>query len=44
MCEHKNMKVIGEWKPSGVEMAILVRECQDCGAIHLGNAGNYYKF
>jgi len=42
MCNHQNTKVVGEWKSYKVGIPLLVRECQDCGAIHLGNGPKFY--
>jgi len=42
-CQHKNIKVVGEAKLFKIPLATLIRECQDCGAIHLGNGPNYYE-
>ena len=41
-CEHKNKMVVGEWYSYKIRMVLLVRECQDCGCIHLGNANDHY--
>ena len=43
-CQHKNIKVVGSWSDGRQpDFPMLVRECQDCGAIHLGNGPNYYE-
>ena len=42
MCDHQNTKVVGEWKSYKVGTPLLVRECQVCGAINLGNGPNFY--
>jgi len=43
MCNHEDMKVVGEWKPYKLDIPLLVRECPICGAIHLGNGPNCYE-
>ena len=43
MCEHKNVKVVGEAHIYKCPMPIMIRECQDCGGINLGQFGNYYE-
>jgi len=41
-CKHVNKKVIGEANLH-LGLPVLIRECQDCGAIHLGNGIFWYK-
>jgi len=41
-CGHENKKVVGEANLH-VGLPVLIRECQDCGAVHLGNGPNWYE-
>jgi len=37
MCEHRNIKTIGEAEIYEIGFPLLIRKCKDCGAIHLGS-------
>ena len=43
ICKHKNVVVVGEANLGGGQITIIVRECQDCGGISLGQFNNYYS-
>jgi len=43
MCNHEVKKVVGEWTPYKLGIPLLVRECTECGAIHLGNGPSHYE-